>query len=96
MITKYFSQVTVKFDPFRNSGKAMRLFISQIPASTRQHAKVTYTVLPKGSTEPGLVDITFKDKHRVTLNPDEKTLDEIIANLELHSRQLSLADAMSG
>ena len=59
MITKFITEVNVKLDPFKRSGKVCRLLLSQLPANARQMMKINTKVLAKGSQEPSLLELKF-------------------------------------
>ena len=61
MITKFITEINIKLDPFRKSGKVCRLLLAHLPANARQIMKVNAKVLPKGSTEPTLLALKFSE-----------------------------------
>lgn len=94
MITKYFTKVAVKFDPFAASAKPVRLFLARIPAQLRSGCAVDFKVLTKKEDKPE-VKVTFKDKHVMEINPDKMTFQDLSAYFDTHSRKLALKQAIS-
>ncbi|KAK6460020.1 mitochondrial 54S ribosomal protein YmL44 [Scheffersomyces coipomensis] len=66
MITKYFANVAVKFNPFSPGGVSARLFLSRVPSS----AKLETKVLTANSKEKPEIQVTFKDKTVMTADPN--------------------------
>lgn len=91
MITKYFANVAVKFDPFSAGGRAARLFLARVPLS----AKIDYKVLPKESTDKPEIKVTFKDKFVMEADPSEMNINDLRDHFNTHSRKLAIKDAIS-
>ncbi|KAH3661867.1 hypothetical protein OGAPHI_006046 [Ogataea philodendri] len=92
MITKFFSKIVVKFDPFGPEAKCARSFISLISPKLRQTCPVDLEVLPKASTKSPLLKVTFKDKTSMEGNPAEQSFDDFAQMLDRHSRQLQFKE----
>ncbi|XYA01297.1 39S ribosomal protein L44, mitochondrial [Meyerozyma guilliermondii] len=97
MITKYFTKVSVKFDPFAASAKPARLFLSRIPTSLRATCAVDFKVLTSTSpaSEKPIVKVTFKDKHSMEADPQAMTFKEISEHFDSHSRKLVMQDSIT-
>ncbi|CCE79842.1 Piso0_002933 [Millerozyma farinosa CBS 7064] len=95
MITKYFTSVSVKFNPFSQGAKTARLFLSRIPPSMKSTCKINYQVLDSKSKSTPLIEVTYKDKHKQNLDPESVTFKELTDKLDEHSRKLALQDAIS-
>lgn len=93
MITKYFTKVAVKFDPFAASAKPVRLFLARIPSQQKSGCAVDFKVLT--NSEKPSVTVTFKDKHQMTADPEIMSFQDISAHFDGHSRQLALKQAIS-
>lgn len=96
MITKYFTRVTVKFDPFASSAKTARLFLSRVPLGPGK-CKIDYKVLTAQSpaSDKPVVEVTYKDKFVLAADPATMTFKELSAHFDAHSRQLAIKDAIS-
>lgn len=96
MITKYFTRVSVKFDPFASSAKSARLFLSRVPLGPGA-CKVDYKVLTAQSpaADKPIVEVTFKDKFVMSADPAAMTFSELSAHFDAHSRKLAIRDAIS-
>ena len=57
MITKFITNVSVKFDPFKRSDNACRFFLAQLPANARTTMKISTTILPRNSQEESMLYI---------------------------------------
>jgi len=97
MITKYFTKVVVKFDPFTASAKPARLFLSRIPSSMKGTCLIDYKLLTKATptNEQPLIEVTFKDKHVMSADPEKMAFTEVTEYFNSHSRRLALKDALS-
>lgn len=97
MITKYFTRVSVKFDPFSASAKPTRLLLSTIPLSMRATCKIDFKVLTASSAakEKPLIEVTFKDKVVMNADPQTMSFQDITDHFNTHSRKLALKDAIS-
>lgn len=89
MITKYFANVLVKFNPFSNAGKSARLFLSRVPTGTKIDCKVL--TKPSDIQE---IKVTFKDKHVMTANPATMRLADLSEYFDIHSRKLAIKDSI--
>lgn len=94
MITKYFTKVTARFDPFTATAKPARLFIARIPTLLKSGCQVDCKLL-NNSTEKPIIKVVFKDKKTMELDPTDKTFDDMRAYFDTHSRKLALQDAIS-
>ena len=60
MITRFLTDVRVKFNPFSPRAKPARLFLSLIPPNARSEGmKVETKMLPRTSKEPATLDVKF-------------------------------------
>lgn len=59
MITKYITDVSTKFNPFKNSAKTCRSFLAHLPSNARQIMKVNTQILPRHSQEPSSLSLKF-------------------------------------
>ncbi|GMM28227.1 mitochondrial 54S ribosomal protein YmL44 [Martiniozyma asiatica (nom. inval.)] len=88
MITKYFTNVVVKFNPFGTEARCARSVLSQIPPALKASCKVDLELLNEDSTKEPLVEVTFKDKTKMSGNPKTFTLADFTNMFDKHSRQL--------
>lgn len=97
MIIKYFTKVTVKFDPFTAGARPSRTFLSMLPLSIRSSCKVEYKVLTANSSakEKPVVEVTFKDKQMIKADPEKMSFKDLAEHFDSHSRQLAIKDAIS-
>lgn len=95
MITKYFSKVTVKFNPFTPGAKPARLFLSRIPTSLKPQCSIDFKVLGEGSVDKPLVEVTFKDKHKMSVDPEKVNFVELSNQFDSHSRKLAIQEAIT-
>ena len=59
MITKHFTEVTTKFNPFAKKAKTCRIFLAHLPPNARQFMKINAQVLPRGSKENSFLHVKF-------------------------------------
>ncbi|EGV66516.1 hypothetical protein CANTEDRAFT_112239 [Yamadazyma tenuis ATCC 10573] len=95
MITKYFNKVTVKFNPFTPGAKPARLFLSRIPTSLKAQCTVDHQVLTAASKEKPIVQVTFKDKHTMSVDPETTSFVDLSNHFDNHSRKLAIQEAIS-
>jgi len=59
MITRFLTNVSVKFNPFSPKAKTARVFLSLLPPDARSTMKITTKVLPRESDEESRVAVVF-------------------------------------
>lgn len=60
MITRFLTEVNVKFNPFARTSKSARLFLTLIPPNARQDGMAVHsTLLPRTSKEPASLGLKF-------------------------------------
>ncbi|ODQ65668.1 mitochondrial ribosomal protein l44 [Nadsonia fulvescens var. elongata DSM 6958] len=90
MITKYFTNINVAFNPFSPAARVARIFINNIPPKSRMGLKVKTTVL---SSEIGQeISVTFKDGHVIKIDPKASDIDNVMSKLDRHSRSLKIKE----
>ncbi|SCU82431.1 LADA_0C05226g1_1 [Lachancea dasiensis] len=95
MITKYFTKVVVKFNPFGKEAKSARLLLSAIPPAQRlTGTSIQNKLLTAASTESPIVKITFKDKTEMEADPTKMTFKELGNYFDRHSRKLGLKESI--
>lgn len=90
MITKYFTSVKVRFDPFSPTARPARLFLSRLPAQT----KVDLKVLARDSTQEPYIEVTYKDKKTLQGDLHKMNIAELGDHFNAHSRKLAIDDAI--
>ncbi|PHH60112.1 hypothetical protein CDD81_2114 [Ophiocordyceps australis] len=89
MITKFLTEVSVKFNPFSPCGKSARLFLTHLPPKFRSQGRIlSAKVLPRNSTETSSLRIKFKDGKELEFNCANFTIKSLIGEADRHSRQL--------
>jgi large subunit ribosomal protein L53 len=64
MITRFLTDVRVKFNPFSQRAKSARLFLSLIPPNARlEGMKIETKLLPRTSKDPAHIGLTFSTSH---------------------------------
>ncbi|GMM56946.1 mitochondrial 54S ribosomal protein YmL44 [Maudiozyma humilis] len=95
MITKYFTKVVVKFNPFGKEAKTARLFLAAIPPKQRiLGTKIENELLNGTSAKEPIIKVTYKDKKEATVDPRTLSFLEIANKLDGHSRQLRLKETI--
>ncbi|ODV93266.1 hypothetical protein PACTADRAFT_51880 [Pachysolen tannophilus NRRL Y-2460] len=94
MITKYFTKVVVKFNPFGKEGKSSRLFLAAIPPALRGQCQIDYEVLTKTSKNKPIIKVSYKDKKTLEADPVHSNFEELAAYFDRHSRKLKLDEAI--
>lgn len=95
MITKYFTKVVVKFNPFGPEAKAARTMLSQIPPKIRAQCDVNLEVLTKKSKNKPIIEVTFKDKEVMKGDPTQMKMDDFTNMFDRHSRRLLFKEEIS-
>lgn len=93
MITKYFTKVTARLDPFSVTAKPARLFIARIPVVLKSGCQIDCKLLTNPSEAP-VVKVTFKDKKTMEIDPTNKSFGDLSAYFDAHSRKLALQEAL--
>ncbi|ODV87184.1 hypothetical protein CANARDRAFT_217037 [[Candida] arabinofermentans NRRL YB-2248] len=95
MITKYFTKVVVKFNPFGPEAKSARIFLSQIPPSLRGICAIDFELLNSQSTKKPIVQVTFKDKTTMEGDPVNMNIADFANMFDRHSKKLAFQDEIS-
>ncbi|KXH52464.1 39S ribosomal protein L53/MRP-L53 [Colletotrichum nymphaeae SA-01] len=92
MITKFMTEITTKFNPFSPAAKSARLFMSNIPPTARSTGTTIKTILlPRTSTEPASLYVKFKDGKEITIDCEKMGVQNMIEEVDRHSRGLQKA-----
>ncbi|EGW34194.1 uncharacterized protein SPAPADRAFT_135544 [Spathaspora passalidarum NRRL Y-27907] len=86
MITKYFANVVVKFDAFGVGARNARIFLSQVPTT----AKIDCKVLAPNSQDEQQIKVTFKDKHVMSIDPCNTSINQMKEYFDAHSRKMAI------
>ncbi|KAF2682779.1 hypothetical protein K458DRAFT_341628 [Lentithecium fluviatile CBS 122367] len=97
MITRFLTNVRVKFNPFSPRAKPARLFLSLIPPDARASGMVIDTkMLPRTSKEPATLGVKFKDGKELNLELDKMRITEVMEEVDRHSRILARKEELTG
>ncbi|KAF2253488.1 hypothetical protein BU26DRAFT_420131 [Trematosphaeria pertusa] len=97
MITRFLTDVRVKFNPFSPRSKPARLFLSLIPPNARADGmKVETQMLPRTSKEPSTLGVKFKDGKEMNLDLDKMRITEVMEEVDRHSRLLARKEELTG
>lgn len=92
MITKFLTEVTVKFNPFSARSRSARLFLVNLPPNVRSGGTAVNTkVLPRDSQEPASLAVKFSDGKEMKFNCEELSIKSLIEEVDRHSRALQKA-----
>ncbi|CAN6629486.1 large ribosomal subunit protein mL53 [Trichomonascus vanleenenianus] len=95
MLTKYFSEVTVKFHPAVKSARLARIFLSSLPPKSRNEIKVTQKLLPNESDKPE-IKVVFKDGKTLSVDPSTVgNTHDMTQVFEQYSRSLKIKQDIS-
>lgn len=92
MITKYFSKVTTRFDPFTSAAKPARIFLARIPHVQKSGCQVDCKVIH--APEKPSIKVAFKDKLVLEIDPSGKTMEDLREFFDAYSRKLALKEAL--
>ncbi|KAF2001207.1 hypothetical protein P154DRAFT_464632 [Amniculicola lignicola CBS 123094] len=97
MITRFLTDVSVKFNPFSPRSKSARLFLSLIPPTARSDGmKIESKMLPRTSKEPATLDVKFKDGKEMKIDVEKMRITEVMEVVDRHSRQLARKEELLG
>lgn len=88
MITKYFTKVIVRFNPFGTEARCARSVLSQIPPSLKNSCQIHLELLNKNSKNKPFVEVTFKDKTVMSGDPSTLKIADFVNMLDKHSKKL--------
>lgn len=94
MITKYFTKVSVRFNPFAPSAKPVRLFLARIPAQLKSGCSVDFKIL-ENPKDQAVVKVTYKDKQTMEIDPENLSFKDLSSHFDTHSRKLALKETLS-
>ncbi|CAI6847594.1 AAB_G0042730.mRNA.1.CDS.1 [Saccharomyces cerevisiae] len=101
MITKYFSKVIVRFNPFGKeandmvisliSAKVARSVLAAIPPTQRNMGtQIQSEIISDYNKVKPLVKVTYKDKKEMEVDPSNMNFQELANHFDRHSKQLDL------
>ena len=61
MRTTYLTSLKTSFNPFSQSSKIPRLFLTLLPANAHKTIQIKSTPLPRTSTDPSTLELSFSD-----------------------------------
>ncbi|KAI9830770.1 MAG: 39S ribosomal protein L44, mitochondrial [Phylliscum demangeonii] len=96
MITRFLTEVSTTFNPFRRRSKNARLFLTFLPANARDTMQIRTTMLPRESEQPSALKLLFKDGKEMDLDTETLTVKEIMEEVDRHSRKLARVEALGG
>lgn len=96
MITQFITDVSVKFNPFRRSGNACRFFLAQLPANARTTMKIKTTLLSRNSEEKSTLRLKMKNGKELHLDPETMRIEDIVQEVDRHSRALNRQAELGG
>lgn len=88
MITKYFTKISVKFNPFGPEARSARSVLSQIPPSMKGACQIDLELLNANSKNKPFVQVTFKDNTVMSGNPAKLKLADFTNMFDKHSKKL--------
>ena len=59
MLTKFITEVTTTFNPFKRAGRTCRVFLAHLPANARTIMKISTKILPRDSQELSQLKLKF-------------------------------------
>lgn len=105
MKTKHLTSLSASFNPFARHAKTPRLFLSLLPPSARSSVKVTVKQLPRSSTDPSTLELSFKDGKVMKYSfrdpvpgdkIDQLKLKDVVEQVERHTRSLARKEDLTG
>ncbi|KAL8842409.1 MAG: hypothetical protein Q9170_000537 [Blastenia crenularia] len=96
MITRFITEVSIAFNPFRKPGSTCRKFLAHLPANARQSMKINTEVLTMDSKEPNFLKLKFKDGKEMQLDTEKLSVKDVMEEVDRHSRLLKRQADLSG
>ncbi|ORY08202.1 39S ribosomal protein L53/MRP-L53-domain-containing protein [Clohesyomyces aquaticus] len=97
MITRFLTDVRVKFNPFSPRSKSARIFLSLMPPNARADGmKIESKMLPRASKDPATLALKFKDGKEMNLDLEKMRITEVTEQVDRHSRQLARKEELLG
>ncbi|KAF2835496.1 mitochondrial ribosomal protein L44 [Patellaria atrata CBS 101060] len=96
MITRFLTDVTVRFNPFTAPAKTARTFLAHLPPNARSNMKINTALLPRTATGPTKLFLKFKDGKEMDLDLDKLKIKDVMVEVDRHARLLSRQEELSG
>ncbi|KAK8233250.1 hypothetical protein IWZ00DRAFT_447585 [Phyllosticta capitalensis] len=97
MITRYLTEVSMKFNPFSKTGKVARNFLALLPPNARADGmKIDAKLLPRYSKDDTPLRLKFKDSKEMDLDISKLQIRDVQEEVNRHSRMLARADELQG
>ncbi|KAJ2779399.1 hypothetical protein GGI15_003887 [Coemansia interrupta] len=96
---KQISSVRVSFSPFSPTSTSSTVFLNRVFSKKNQAANPSCKVTVETtafSKDPSVIDVTFKDGHKLHINAADLTGDHIIAQVSKYSKRLSQQEDLQG
>jgi len=95
-LTRFLTSVTATFSPFHPTSRTARLFLSYLPPTAHSSVAVKTTLLPKSSTQPATLSLTFKDGKVMDFDLEKVRIREVLDEVRRHGRGLGRKEELSG
>jgi large subunit ribosomal protein L53 len=97
MLTRYLTSVSISFNPFSPLSKTPRLLLALLPPNARSAMKITTTILPRDSQDPGSLELKFKDGKEMRMELGKKLkIKDVVEEVDRHSRMLGREEDLKG
>ncbi|KAK7545654.1 hypothetical protein IWX49DRAFT_497886 [Phyllosticta citricarpa] len=97
MITRYLTDVSLKFNPFSKTGKVARNFLALLPPNARADGmKIDAKLLPRYSKDDTPLSLRFKDGKEMKLDLSKLKIRDVQEEVNRHSRGLARAEELQG
>ncbi|CAO1597931.1 39S ribosomal protein L44, mitochondrial [Xanthoria calcicola] len=96
MLTKFITEVTTTFNPFRRPGRTCRVFLAHLPANARSTMRITTNILPRDSQDRSLLKLKFKDGMEMQLDAEKMSIKDLMEEVDRHSRLLRRQADLAG
>ena len=95
-LTRFLTSITTTFSPFQPTSRTARLFLSYLPPSAHSSVAVKTTLLPRTSTQPATLSLTFKDGKVLDFDLEKAGIREVLEEVRRHGRGLGRKEELSG
>ncbi|MCJ1332134.1 39S ribosomal protein L44, mitochondrial [Thelotrema lepadinum] len=96
MITRFITHLSLRFNPFSPRAKVCRSVLAQFGPSSFSKIKFDNKVLPRDSGEASSLKIKFQDGKEMSLDTEKLGFNDIMEEVDRHSRMLARKQELAG
>ncbi|KAI8910785.1 hypothetical protein EDD86DRAFT_203591 [Gorgonomyces haynaldii] len=89
---KFIEKVSIGFAPLSRASRSTRTFISRLKTkkNLQENVKCQMDIQMKDSIKKPFIEIIFTDKHKMQLQPELQSCEELVQDVKRYTKRLQL------